>query len=65
MNEAEYLKSCRLQTMLRNLQCDEALTEKQRKKAKDFFKELYNYPQFPSVHPTVVEKMITKVLGDC
>jgi len=62
MNEAEFLKSCRLQSMLRNLQYDESLSQKQRKKANELYKELCSHPQFPNVHPSVIEKMIEKVL---
>jgi len=63
MNEQQYLESCKLQNQLRNLQYDMKLTIKQRKKANDLFKELCNYPQFPSVHPDVVRKMLKEVSG--
>ena len=64
MNERQYQESCRLQNQLRLMQYDETLTEKQRKKANDFYKEVCGYPYFPSVHPSVVRKMVERVLEE-
>ena len=62
MNEKEYLESCQLQKQLREMQYDETLTEHQRKMANIFYKELTTvYPQFPSIHPSVVRDMIARV----
>ena len=61
MNEEKYQESCQLQNQLRQMQYDEKLSWKQRKRANDLYKELTNYPMWPSVHPNVVRKMVRQV----
>jgi len=65
MNEADYLKSCKLRNQLRLMQYDVNLSQKQRKLANEFFKEIGEHPQYPFVHPDVIRKMISKIEGVC